>query len=91
MQCPENVEVSANPDNDTTLVDWSVPVAVDNSGFIPNLSSDPALVPPARFPMGLTIVTYRAEDLSNNVAFCKFYVMVTGKTSFLLSSSMLLF
>ncbi|KAK7501166.1 hypothetical protein BaRGS_00007651, partial [Batillaria attramentaria] len=76
MQCPDNIEVGADEDNDTTEVTWPVPVAVDNSGFIPVLTSDPAVVPPERFPIGITIVTYRAEDLSQNVAKCKFYVLV---------------
>lgn len=79
IQCPQNIDVSANPDNDTTEVTWGVPVAVDNSGFIPVLTSDPAVVPPVRFPIGVTTVTYRAEDLSENVAKCKFYVTVNGQ------------
>ena len=71
--------MSSDPDNDTTEVTWAVPVAVDNSGFIPVLTSDPAVVPPAHFPIGITIVTYRAEDLSQNVAKCKFYILVLGQ------------
>jgi hypothetical protein len=81
IQCPQNIDVSANPDSDTTEVTWAVPVAVDNSGFIPVLTSDPAVVPPARFPIGVTAVTYRAEDLSENVAKCKFYVTVNGQSA----------
>lgn len=80
IQCPANIEVSANPDNDTTRVTWAVPVAVDNSGFMPVLTSDPAVVPPAQFPIGVTTVTYRAEDLSENVAKCKFLVRVIDDT-----------
>ncbi|KAK7100185.1 sushi, von Willebrand factor type A, EGF and pentraxin domain-containing protein 1-like isoform X2 [Littorina saxatilis] len=80
IQCPDNIEISANPDNETTEVTWAVPVAVDNSGFIPVLTSDPAVVPPAHFPLGLTVVTYRAEDLSENVARCKFFVLITDDT-----------
>ena len=80
IQCPDNIEVSSDPENDTTEVTWAVPVAVDNSGFIPVLTSDPAVVPPAHFPIGITIVTYRAEDLSQNVAKCKFYILVLGES-----------
>ncbi|KAL8570683.1 hypothetical protein ACOMHN_039118 [Nucella lapillus] len=80
IQCPENIEITADPENVTTEVTWGVPVAVDNSGFIPVLTSDPAVVPPARFPIGFTVVTYRAEDLSGNVAKCKFYILVDDKT-----------
>ena len=79
IQCPNSIEVKANPENDTTEVKWQVPVAIDNSGFIPVLTSDPAVVPPADFPIGVTMVTYRAEDLSQNVAKCKFAVKVIGE------------
>lgn len=71
--------MAADDDNDTAEVTWTVPVPVDNSGFIPVLTSDPAVVPPAPFPIGITIVTYSAEDLSQNVAKCKFYVLVLGE------------
>ncbi|XP_076439986.1 sushi, von Willebrand factor type A, EGF and pentraxin domain-containing protein 1-like isoform X2 [Babylonia areolata] len=80
IQCPENIEINADPENVTTEVTWAVPVAVDNSGFIPVLTSDPAVVPPAHFPIGFTVVTYRAEDLSENVAKCKFYILVVDET-----------
>ena len=82
IQCPENIEIPSDPENDTTEVTWAVPVAVDNSGFIPVLTSDPAVVSPTHIPIGITIVTYRAEDLSENVAKCKFYILVLGELGY---------
>lgn len=79
LDCPENVEVEANEFEDTTEVVWTAPVPVDNSGFRPVLTSDPVVTPGSRFPIGITTVSYKAEDLSQNVARCKFYIHVVGE------------
>ena len=51
---------------------------MDNSGYVPILSSIPAVMPPSSFLLGTTKVTYIAEDLNQNKADCQFYVNVKG-------------
>ncbi|CAG5134438.1 unnamed protein product, partial [Candidula unifasciata] len=80
LDCPRNVEVVADEFTDMTEVIWTAPVPVDNSGFRPVLTSEPAVTPGSRFPIGTTYVTYKAEDLSQNVAKCRFFIRVIDKT-----------
>ena len=54
------------------------PLAVDNSGYVPSMTSIPAVLPPARFPVGTHKVTYIAADLKGNEAQCHFYISVKG-------------
>lgn len=79
LDCPQNVEVIADEVSDMTEVFWTAPVPVDNSGFRPVLTSEPAVTPGSRFPIGTTYVTYKAEDLNQNVAKCKFFIRVIGE------------
>ncbi|XP_012938062.1 sushi, von Willebrand factor type A, EGF and pentraxin domain-containing protein 1 [Aplysia californica] len=80
LHCPESMEVIADHEKETTEVAWTAPVPVDNSGFRPVLTSEPAVTPGSRFPIGTTYITYKAEDLSENVAECQFYIRVVDKT-----------
>ena len=79
LRCPADIEVTADPDEATTNVTWTAPVPVDNSGLLSVLTSDPAVTPGSKFPIGVTRVTYRAEDLSQNVAKCIFTITVVGE------------
>ena len=76
--CPDNVHVGTDPDRDSTEVKWNVPIALDNSGYLPTVSVIPALVPPASLPIGNTTIYYTAEDTSKNKAKCSFSVSVKG-------------
>lgn len=78
LQCPENIEIEADEVESTTEVSWSAPVPVDNSGFRPVLTADPPITSGSRLPIGVTVITYKAEDLSQNVATCKFTISVVG-------------
>ncbi|XP_055886163.1 sushi, von Willebrand factor type A, EGF and pentraxin domain-containing protein 1-like [Biomphalaria glabrata] len=80
LQCPENIEIEADEVESTTEVSWSAPVPVDNSGFRPVLTADPPITSGSRLPIGVTVITYKAEDLSQNVATCKFTISVVDKT-----------
>ena len=79
IMCPYHIDTVTDPNENTATVQWEVPLAVDNSGYVPILTSVPAVIPPSEFPMGATKVTYIAEDLNKNEAVCYFMVKVMGK------------
>ena len=79
IMCPYDIDTVTNPNENKASVQWEVPLAVDNSGYVPILTSVPAVIPPAEFPMGTTKVTYIAEDLNKNKADCFFLVQVMGE------------
>ncbi|GFR67138.1 sushi, von Willebrand factor type A, EGF and pentraxin domain containing 1, mRNA protein, partial [Elysia marginata] len=80
LNCPEDMVVEADEFQETTQVVWTAPVAVDNSGLRPVMTSEPAVSPASRLPQGLTSIRYLAEDLSQNVATCHFTINVVDKT-----------
>ena len=57
-------------------VNWSEPVAYDNLGHAPSLTSN--YKPPQRFSQGTHVITYTAVDQSGNMANCTFAVKVLG-------------
>lgn len=78
LTCPGNIEAVADTDDHTATIRWQPPFAVDNSGYIPTVTVEPAVLPPARFPIGSMSVKYIAEDLSGNKGDCTFTVTVKG-------------
>ena len=80
MQCPDDLSVSTDTDENTATVLWEVPFAIDNSGLLPVVDVTPAVVPPASLPIGTTYITYVAEDVSKNKVKCKFKVTVSGES-----------
>lgn len=91
MQCPDDLNVSTDTDENTATVLWEVPVAIDNSGLLPVVDVTPAVVPPASLPIGTTYITYVAEDVSKNKAKCKFKVTVSGESLRALRALLLLY
>ena len=57
-------------------VNWTEPVATDNLGDAPSLTSN--YKQPQRFTQGTHVVTYTALDQSGNMATCTFDVEVLG-------------
>ncbi|XP_038052340.1 uncharacterized protein LOC119725047 [Patiria miniata] len=57
----------------TAVVQWAVPVAVDNVQVVNTTSNQ---VPMDVFPIGPTEVTYEAEDAAGNTGTCSFTVIV---------------
>ena len=57
-------------------VNWSKPVATDNSGVPPSVKSN--YQPPQRFSQGTHVIIYTAEDQSGNKATCSFTIEVIG-------------
>ena len=57
-------------------MDWTDPVAIDNSGAAPTVTSN--YQSPQSFSQGIHVIKYTAVDQSGNEARCSFKVNVTG-------------
>ncbi|XP_068714407.1 uncharacterized protein [Montipora foliosa] len=76
VSCPGSPLVAyAEQGKFTALVNWTDPVAIDNSGVVPTVTSN--YQSPQRFSQGVHVIKYRAEDQSGNEARCSFEVSVT--------------
>lgn len=58
-------------------VNWTEPVATDNSGFPPAVTSN--YQPLQRLSQGTYVIVYTAVDQSGNKATCSFTVKVKGR------------
>ncbi len=67
--CPEDIVVK----NDRTLVEWEAPHASSGPN---NVTLTSTHHPGNTFPIGITLVTYTAEDACGNTRQCSFKVMV---------------
>ena len=77
VSCPERPLLRyAEREKFTALVNWTTPVAIDNSGVAPTVTSN--YQSPQRFNQGTHVITYTAVDQSENKATCTFTVKVTG-------------
>lgn len=65
--------------NSTTLVNWTEPVAMDNSNLEPNITVDPSEISPPHIFNETTLVVYTATDASGNKDECSFKVILEGK------------
>ncbi|MBK7094827.1 MAG: HYR domain-containing protein [Saprospiraceae bacterium] len=75
LNCPTNpYEFSTDPDNCSAYVNWSIPVAVDNCAVTVSHVSGPQQG--SEVPQGTYTVTYVAEDMNGNSAFCSFNIIV---------------
>ncbi|XP_070550017.1 hyalin-like [Ptychodera flava] len=73
--CPSNVETKTALGMPNIRVTWAFPNATDNSG---NVSVTGSHEPGSNFTIGVTTVSYEAEDPSGNTANCWFSVIVQG-------------
>lgn len=77
VTCPESpLLVYAERGLFSAQVDWNEPVAIDNSGVPPTLTSN--YQPHQRFSQGTRVIVYTAEDQSGNKATCSFTIEVIG-------------
>ena len=60
-------------------VTWELPLAVDNSGYLPQVKVIPSVIPPTLMPIGDNVVMYIAQDAATNKANCSFIVSVVGR------------
>ncbi|PFX23090.1 Low-density lipoprotein receptor-related protein 6 [Stylophora pistillata] len=72
--CPQGpLLIYAERGRFSAYVNWTEPVAVDNSGVVAMTSN---YQPPQRFNQGTHVITYSAEDQSGNRAICSFTIKV---------------
>ena len=77
LSCPSDIRVNLGT-NSSVLVNWTIPVAVDNSNIAPQISvSPPGVAPPYSFYNNTNIV-YTAKDPSGNERKCSFRVLLEG-------------
>ena len=77
MKCPERPLLRyAEREKFSALVNWTTPVAIDNSGVAPTMTSN--YQSPQRLSQGAHVITYTAVDQSGNKATCTFTVEVIG-------------
>lgn len=82
LKCPASpLLVYAERDMFSAEVNWTEPLATDNSGFTPRVTSN--YQPPQRLSQGIHVIIYTAEDQSMNKATCSFTVKVTGANYYL--------
>ena len=67
-------------DKFSAVVNWTEPVATDNSGLSPKVTTN--YHSPQRFGKGAHVIVYTAMDQSGNKATCAFTVVVTGITNY---------
>lgn len=76
--CPDTIfaQLSAETGASTKIVEYSPPVVKDNQPGVSVALARGSLASGSAFPLGSTIVTYRATDTSRLTAECSFYVIV---------------
>ncbi len=70
--CPQNISLSTTVDS--AVATWTAPNVSDNCS-VPILSSN--FKSGQKFPVGITTVTYTAQDAKNNIANCRFTITIT--------------
>lgn len=77
--CPmESLLVHTESGQFSAVVTWTVPVATDNSGIPPKVTSN-FMDPPHRMAEGTHVVIYTATDMSGNKKLCSITIKVVGK------------
>ena len=77
LSCPSDIRANLGI-NSSVLVNWTIPVAVDNSNMAPQIYvSPPGVAPPYTF-YNNTNVVYTAKDPSGNERKCSFRVLLEG-------------
>ncbi len=70
--CGGDIKITANSNDCNPIVTWQGPAVSDSCSF--TLSSNH--ISGEHFPVGKTLVTYTATDVSGNISTCSFYVIV---------------
>ena len=78
MSCPSDIHASIN-ENSSALVNWTFPVAIDNSNQAPQITVSPAGVTSPYTIYTSTGITYTATDASGNKDECSFQVFLEGQ------------
>jgi len=78
--CPANISVPASAAGCSANVSWTPPTASDPDNCLDPLSFTSNYAPGANFPLGITTVTYTANDGVNPDVTCSFTVEVVNVT-----------
>ncbi len=84
--CPEDTTLSVTALPGSIAVDWRAPVVSDDCGIVSTTSSHN---PGDSFPVGTTVVTYTATDISGNTATCSFKINILWEVTNLEISQLL--
>ncbi|PFX23098.1 sushi, von Willebrand factor type A, EGF and pentraxin domain-containing protein 1-like isoform X2 [Stylophora pistillata] len=72
--CPSDIRVNLNA-NSTAMANWTVPVALDDSNVVPQVTVYPHGIKPPHVINETLFVEYKAKDPSGNVAKCSFRII----------------
>ncbi len=72
---PADISVDTDSGQPTAIVSWTAPTVSDNAPGA-SLTQTAGLAPGSAFPLGVTTITYEAQDASGNVATASFSVTV---------------
>ncbi|XP_068737640.1 uncharacterized protein [Montipora capricornis] len=79
MSCPSDIHASLSV-NSSASVNWTIPVAVDNSKVTPTMTVlPPGVAPPYTF-LNTTLIVYTAKDAAGNERHCSFKVTLEDNT-----------
>ena len=78
MSCPSDTFASIT-ENLSVTVNWTFPVAIDNSNQAPQITVSPAGVTSPYTFYSSTVITYTATDASGNKDECSFKVALQGQ------------
>ena len=79
ISCPSVRKLTLPKSESTIFHTWDIPVATDNSGIAPVVTSHPNISSPRMLNLGTTNITYKAMDSSKNNATCLVSFVVEGK------------
>ncbi|MDX1407404.1 MAG: HYR domain-containing protein, partial [Saprospiraceae bacterium] len=77
VNCPDTIAVNTDPGVCGALVNWFLPVAVDNCDDTMDVVQTLGPEPGSEFPVGVTQVAYTATDDDGNAVTCSFVVVVS--------------
>jgi len=77
VSCPSDIRANIS-EHSTALVNWTVPVALDNSKLSLNVTVAPVGISPPHIFNKTTLVVYTARDASGNKNECSFSVVLKG-------------
>ncbi len=78
ISCPGDITIDANQAGCSAIVSWTPATATDNCNGVDITSTHE---PNSRFPLGITTVTYYAEDGTGNISSCSFDIEVISNAT----------
>jgi hypothetical protein len=77
MPCPRDSVYNLNPCSSDVTVNWTKPIATDNSGVVGVIG--PSQGPPLTLSPGIYTINYTAFDPTGNRRRCTFKIQVDSK------------